>query len=107
LDIKTKGDKDTIIIDRLVKRMERVGITKFIGIYDMVQDYVKIKNQEVSDSKPPSNVIKIVEIIKHNPQLWQYDLNTIIKTVVKYFSNKEEIEYSKEIKEILEVIVFI
>ena len=51
--------------------------------------------------------MKIVEILKHNPQLLHHDLKTTIKKVGKYFSYYEEIENSKEITEILEVIACI
>ena len=88
--------------------MERVGITEFT--YRMVADYITkemYENQDVFDSNPPSNVMKIVEILKQNPQLWLHDLETIIKTVGKYFSYDEEIDNRKEITEILEVIAFI
>jgi len=37
LDAKTKRDKTIFIIDRLVKRMERVGIKLFSRRYDMLK----------------------------------------------------------------------
>jgi len=37
--------------------------------------------------------MKNVEILEQNPQLWQHDLKTIIKTVGKSFSYDKEIEY--------------
>jgi len=59
----------------------------------MVADYVTNKmyeNQEFSDSNPSSNVKKIVEILKQNPQLRHHDLKTTIKTARNYFSYDEE-----------------
>jgi len=51
--------------------------------------------------------MKIVEILKQNPQLQHHDLKSTIKKVGKYFSYYEEIDNMKEIAEILEVIAFI
>ena len=88
--------------------MVRVGITlSFMGRKQMVEDYITMKkneNQEVFDSNPPSYVMKIVEILKHIPQLRHHDIKKTIKKVGEYFSNYEEIENRKEITEILEVI---
>jgi hypothetical protein len=76
----------------------------------MVEDYISMKkneNKEVFDSNPPSYVMKIVEILKHNPQLRHHDIKTTIKKVGEYFSYYEENDNREEITEILEVISFI
>jgi len=72
-----------------------------MGRHQMFADYITKKmyeTQEVSDSNPPSNAMKIVEILKQNPQLRLHDLKTTIETVGKYFSYDEENKYTKEIK---------
>jgi len=46
----------------------------------------KNKNQEVFDSNPPSYVMKIVEILNQNPQLWHHDIKTTIKKVGEYLN---------------------
>ena len=51
--------------------------------------------------------MKIVEILKQNPELWHHNLKTTIKNVGEYFSYYEEIDNREEITEILEVIPFI
>jgi len=110
LDAKTNIGKPSLLIDRPIERMVRVGITLFMGRYQMVADYVTRKmyeNQEVSDSNSPSNVMKIVEILKKNQLLRHHDLQTTIKTVRIYFLYAEENKYIKEITKILEVIAFI
>ena len=111
MDAKTKSGKPTLLIDNLIERMVRVGIiSSFMERKKMVTDYItmkKNKNKEVVDSNPPSYVMKIVEILKHNPQIQHYDIKTTIKKVGEYFSYYEEIENKKEITEILEVIAYI
>jgi hypothetical protein len=81
-----------------------------MGRNQMIVDYITMKNnenQEVVDSSPPTYVMKIVEILKQNPQLRHHDIKTTIKKVGEYFSYYEEIENRKEITEILEVIACI
>jgi hypothetical protein len=51
--------------------------------------------------------MKIVEILKHNPQLWQDNFKKIEKIVGKYFSYNEEEKYITEITEICGVIACI
>jgi len=43
--VKTKREKDNLIIDRLIKRIERVGITEFT--YRMVTDYIAKNMNEI------------------------------------------------------------
>jgi len=111
MDAETKSGTSSLLIYKLIERMVRVGITSsFMGRKQMVADYITMKrneNQEVFDSNPPSYVMKIVEILKHNPQIQHHDIKTTIKKVGEYFSYYEEIENRKEITEILEVIAYI
>jgi len=111
MDAETKSGTSSLLIYKLIERMVRVGITSsFMGRKQMVADYITMKrneNQEVFDSNPPSYVMKIVEILKHNPQSQHHDIKTTIKKVGEYFSYYEEIENRKEITEILEVIAYI
>jgi len=111
MDAETKRGKSSLLIYKLIERMVRVGITSsFMERKLMVEDFITMKkneNQEVFDSNPPSYVMKIVEILKYNPQLRYHDIKTTIKKVGEYFSYYEEIENTKEITEILEVIAFI
>jgi hypothetical protein len=111
MDAETKSGTSSLLIYKLIERMVRVGITSsFMGRKEMVADYITMKrneNQEVFDSNPPSYVMKIVEILKHNPQIQHHDIKTTIKKVGEYFSYYEEIENRKEITEILEVIAYI
>jgi len=111
MDAETKSGTSSLLIYKLIERMVRVGITSsFMGRKQMVADYITMKrneNQEVFDSNPPSYVMKIVEILKHNPQIQHHDIKTTIKKVGEYFSYYEEIENKKEITEILEVIAYI
>jgi len=111
MDAETKSGTSSLLIYKLIERMVRVGITSsFMGRKQMVADYITMKrneNQEVLDSNPPSYVMKIVEILKHNPQIQHHDIKTTIKKVGEYFSYYEEIENRKEITEILEVIAYI
>ena len=111
MDAETRAGKSSLLIYKLIERMVRVGITSsFMGRKQMVADYITMKrneNQEVFDSNPPSYVMKIVEILKHNPQIQHHDIKTTIKKVGEYFSYYEEIENKKEITEILEVIACI
>jgi len=96
MDAETKSGKPTLLIDSLIERMVRVGITSFMGRNQMVADYITkkmYKIQMVLDSNPPSNVMKIVEILKYNPQLRHHDLKTIIKKVGKYFLYYKENKY--------------
>jgi len=89
MDTEINSCKPTLLIFSLIERMVRVGIISFMGRHQMVADYITkkmYKNQEVSDSNPPSNVMKIVEILKQNPQLQRHDFKTFIKKVGKYFS---------------------
>ena len=44
----------------------------------------------------PSNLMKIVDILKQKPQLLYYDLNKTIKKVGKYFSYYENNNYKTE-----------
>ena len=111
MDAETRTSKSSLLIYKLIERIVWVGITSsFMERKQMVEDYITMKkneNKEVIDSNPPSYVMKILEILKHNPQLLHHDLKTTIKKVGEYFSYYEEIENTKEITELLEVIAFI
>jgi hypothetical protein len=110
MDAETRTGKSSLLIYKLIERMVRVGITSsFMERKQMVEDYITMKKNEnkVVDSNPPSYVMKIVEILKHNPQLRHHDIKTTIKKVGEYFSYYEENDNREEITEILEVIAFI
>ena len=102
--MRKKSGKPSLLIYKLIERMVRVGITSsFMGRKQMVTDYITMKkneNKKVFDSNPPSYVMKIVEILKHNPK------KTTIKKVGEYFSYYEENDNREEITEILEEISF-
>ena len=111
MDAETKRGKPSFLMYKLNERLVRLGITSsFKRRNQMVSDYITMKkneNQEVFDSNPPSYFMKIVEILKQNPELRHHDLETTIKKVGEYFSYYEEIDNKGEITEILEVIAFI
>jgi len=94
MDAETKSGKPSLLIYKLIERMVRVGMTSsFMGKKQMVADYITMKNnknQEDYDSNPPSNLMKIAEILKQNPQLWHYDLKPTIKKVknISYIMKK-------------------
>ena len=111
MDAETRTGKSSLLIYNFIERMVRVGITSsFMERKQMVEDYITMKkneNKEVFDSNPPSYVMKIVEILKQNPQLRHHDIKTTIKKVGEYLSYYEENDNREEITEILEVIAFI
>jgi|LakMenEpi03Aug12_release.lakeMendotaPanAssembly.Ray.scaffolds.fasta_scaffold197251_4 hypothetical protein len=111
MDGETKRGKPSFLMYKLNERLVRLGITSSVmGRNQMIVDYITMKNnenQEVVDSSPPTYVMKIVEILKQNPELWHHNLKTTIKKVGEYFSYYEEIDNREEITEILEVIPFI
>ncbi len=111
MDGETKRGKPSFLMYKLNERLVRLGITSSVmGRNQMIVDYITMKNnenQEVVDSSPPTYVMKIVEILKQNPELCHHNLKTTIKKVGEYFSYYEEIDNREEITEILEVIPFI
>jgi hypothetical protein len=111
MDGETKRGKPSFLMYKLNERLVRLGITSSVmGRNQMIVDYITMKNkenQEVVDSNPPTYVMKIVEILKQNPELRHHDLKTTITKVGEYFSYYEEIDNREEITEILEVIPFI